>query len=139
MAEAPIIARYFEAPSLAEIMARLRAADATGEAFAKATLAGLEQRSPIALAVTDRMIRQAANLDIRGALMQDGRLAHRFVALPDFCEGVRAYLVDKDRQPRWSPARLGDVTPAMIDALFEPLGTDELALPTREAMQAARV
>ena len=139
MAEAPVVARFFEVPSLAEIMARLRAADARDEGFAKATLADLATRSPTALAVTDRMIRQAAGLDIRGALLQDGRLAHHFAALPDFREGVRAFLVDKDRMPRWAPARLEDVTPAMVDAFFAPLGADELALPTRNAMQAARI
>ena len=39
----------------------------------------------------------------------------------DFAEGVRAILVDKDQQPRWQPADLGDVTSAQIDALFAPM------------------
>ncbi len=37
---------------------------------------------------------------------------------PDFAEGVRAMVVDKDRQPRWSPARLEDVSPTTIEAMF---------------------
>ena len=41
-------------------------------------------------------------------------------AHPNFQEGVRALLVDKDRNPRWSPARLADVTPAWVDAHFRP-------------------
>ena len=139
MAEAPVIARYFQAASLGDTLARLRAATGADKGFADATLALLAKRSPLALAVTDRMIREASRLDIRGALILDYRLAHRFADLPDFREGVRAFLIDKDGNPRWTPANFEDVTPALLDAFFAPLGADELALPTREAMQAARL
>ena len=57
----------------------------------------------------------------------------------DFYEGVRAALVDKDNAPQWQPARLDDVTPAMVEDYFASMGAQELALPTREEMQAARV
>jgi hypothetical protein len=48
-------------------------------------------------------------------------------------------LVDKDGQPRWKPATLADVSDAMVEAYFEPMGAAELVLPTRAEMQAARV
>jgi enoyl-CoA hydratase len=38
---------------------------------------------------------------------------------PDFAEGIRARIVDKDNQPRWEPARIEDVTAELIDELFE--------------------
>jgi enoyl-CoA hydratase len=41
-------------------------------------------------------------------------------------------VIDKDRSPKWSPATLEDVTPAMIDAYFVPRGADELVFPARE-------
>ena len=44
---------------------------------------------------------------------------------PDFREGVRAVIVDKDNAPRWDPATLEDVTEAMLDAIFAPLPADE--------------
>jgi enoyl-CoA hydratase len=46
--------------------------------------------------------------------------------MPDFAEGVRAQVIDKDRTPRWSPARLADVDPASIAEFFEPLPGEAL-------------
>jgi enoyl-CoA hydratase len=57
---------------------------------------------------------------------------------PDFAEGVRATLTDKNHAPRWVPARLEDVTPGMIERLFRPDADDALVLPTRQEMQAAK-
>jgi enoyl-CoA hydratase len=48
------------------------------------------------------------------------------VQSPDFLEGVRAVIVDKDNAPAWSPARLEDVSDADVARYFEPLGPDEL-------------
>lgn len=144
MAEAERIERVFGAPSLTEIVRRLEAEPGSRGAaeqdaeFRANTLALLRQSSPTALAVTDRMIRQARDMDIREALVQDYRLAHRFAALADFREGVRAYLIEKDGKPNWDPARIEDVPSALIDAFFAPLGAAELALPTRSEMQTRR-
>ncbi len=143
LSQADRIERVFGAPSLSEILGRLEARAGEGRkedaAWAAATLARLRQASPLALAVTDRGIRAAKDLDLRSVLLQDGRLAHRFVEIADFREGVRAVLVDKDGRPAWAPARLEDVTPAMLEALFAPAGTAELALLPRSAPQAARI
>lgn len=138
LADAPMIERIFAASSLPEIIRRLEAPSAPDAEFRARTLALLRARSPIALAVTDRMIRNARNLDIRDCLIQDYRLAHRFAGLADFREGVRAFLIDKDAKPAWQPARIEDVSHEMLNAFFAPLGAAELALPTRDAMQAAR-
>jgi enoyl-CoA hydratase len=46
------------------------------------------------------------------------QLVTRIIRLPDFAEGVRAMLVDKDRKPRWQPSRLDDVDPRLIAALM---------------------
>ena len=93
-----------------------------------ATLADLAQDHPPARAAGARRSTCAATL------IQDYRLACRCLEAHDFHEGVRAALIDKDRAPKWQPARLEDVTEAMVDAYFAPLGPGELELaPRRDA------
>ena len=46
----------------------------------------------------------------------------------DFYEGIRAALIDKDRQPKWNPATLPEVSADEVSAHFETLGAQELAL-----------
>jgi enoyl-CoA hydratase len=59
-------------------------------------------------------------------------LAVRTVSHPDFREGVRALLIDKDNAPRWSPATPEEVTEEMVDAMFAPLGEGEKWTPLPE-------
>ncbi len=128
----------FAGANLHDIIDRLeRASDA--DEFARETLATLKSRSPTSLAIADRHIRAARALDLRQTLIQDYRLAARCLENPDFAEGVRAALIDKDQRPRWSPASLDKVSDEMADRYFAPLGPDDLALPQRHEMQAARV
>jgi enoyl-CoA hydratase len=131
-----LIADCFSAPTVEEIFARLKEA---GSDWSQLVLKDLSSRSPTSLKVTHRHIRDAAALDLRQTLMLDYRLACRFLDGHDFYEGVRAALIDKDGKPRWSPARLEDVTEAMLEDYFAPMGDGELVLPTRKEMQAARV
>jgi enoyl-CoA hydratase len=86
--------------------------------------------------VTHRLVRLARGLDLRATLVHDYRLGCRFLEGRDFHEGVRASLIDRDNAPRWQPARLEDVTEAMVDAYFAPLPEGELDLASRSEMQA---
>lgn len=134
-----VIADCFSAPTVEEIVARLAAVTGAHRAWAQDVVADLGRRSPLALKITHRHIREASALDLRQTLQVDYRLAVRLLeARGDFYEGVRAALIDKDGVPQWSPARLEDVTAAMLDDVFAPLGDGELVLPTREEMQALR-
>ncbi|MBA2127481.1 enoyl-CoA hydratase/isomerase family protein [Hyphomicrobium methylovorum] len=138
-AERSLIEEHFSLPSIVEIMSSLEAAAAKGSDWASKTLVGLRASSPVSLAITDKHIRSVRSLDIRETLMQDYRLVVRFLEASDFEEGVRAALRDKDGAPRWSHARVEDVPSELIEGYFAPLGTDELVLPIRSDMQAARV
>ena len=88
--------------------------------------------------MTHRHVRLASRLDLRATLVQDYRLACRFMENHDFYEGVRAALIDRDQQPRWRPAALSDVSEGLIESYFAPLGGAELQLAMRAEMQAVR-
>jgi enoyl-CoA hydratase len=133
------IARCFSATSVEAILDRLSSIDGSDRAWAEAVIAELKARSPLSLKVTHRHIRDTRAFDLRQTLQVDYRLACRFLDGHDFYEGVRAALIDKDAAPRWQPGRLQDVTPAMVEDYFAPMGADEMVLPTRQEMQAARV
>jgi enoyl-CoA hydratase len=136
---AGVIGRCFSAPTVEDIRARLEAVSGTHGDFAQRTLDDLAKRSPLALKITLRHIRAAAGLDLRQTLVADYRIACRCLAGPDFAEGVRAALVDKDQAPRWQPATLAEVSGSMVDEYFASLGADELNLLSRPEMQASRV
>lgn len=134
-----MIEDLFSADALNGIVDNLEKATGASAEFAIPTLAALRKRSPTSLAITDRHIRSARTLDIRQTLIQDYRLAVRCLGASDFYEGVRAALIDKDGAPKWRPESLENLASATIDAYFAPLGADDLVLPLRTEMQAARV
>jgi enoyl-CoA hydratase len=133
-----VIDRCFSAPTVPAIMARLEAEQGAHQAWARTVGAELAAKSPVSLALTLAYLHAARAMDLRQTLMMDYRLAVRCLQAPDFVEGVRAAVIDKDHTPRWTPARLDDVTPGMIERLFRADLEDELVLPTRQEMQAAR-
>jgi enoyl-CoA hydratase len=108
----------FSADTVGEIVTRLEAADDTDE-WAKASLKALRTVSPSALHWTLRALRRGADLTLSEALDAEFRLTRTTMAHPDFAEGVRAMVVDKDRKPAWQPARIEDINPATIAALFD--------------------
>ena len=109
------IERCFTAETVPDIIAWLEKEDAD---WAKASLKALRAVSPSALFWTLQALRNGANMNLPDALDAEFRLTKTTMAHPDFIEGVRAMVVDKDRQPKWSPARIEDVNPADIAALF---------------------
>ena len=56
------------------------------------------------------------------------RVVLRLFAGRDLHEGIRAAVIDKDRNPRWDPLRLEEMTDEMVARYFEPLGAGELGL-----------
>jgi enoyl-CoA hydratase len=136
---AEAIQRCFGAPTVEQIVQRLSAVDGPARVWAQSVMADMQAASPTSLKVTHRHMRDSKARDLRQTLQIDYRLACRFLDGREFYEGVRAALIDKDRKPSWQPARLEDVSPAMVEDYFAPLGSDELVLPTRKEMQAARV
>jgi enoyl-CoA hydratase len=110
-----LIDHAFSSPDVPEILRRL-AAD--GSPFAHETLAMLRAHSPLSLCWSFEIIRAGATRDLQAALAGEFALVRRVAMHPEFHEGVRAVLVDKDRTPHWQPPRLEDVDPAAIAAMF---------------------
>lgn len=99
-------------------VAIIAALEASDHPEARATAAELRRRSPVAVCVTLAALRRAATLpSVRAVLAQDLVLAPRMAEDAEFAEGVRAQVVDKDRQPRWRFARIEDVPPDLVAEL----------------------
>jgi len=109
------IDRCFSAPSIRELIARLEAEDTD---WSRETLATLRGVSPAAVHWSWEAIRRGGVRTLRGALAMELALTRHVSVHPDFAEGVRAMVVDKDRQPKWGATRIEDVDVAAIDAMF---------------------
>ncbi|MBY8881237.1 enoyl-CoA hydratase/isomerase family protein [Actinacidiphila acidipaludis] len=96
------IARCFGAPDLAAVGARL-AAEREDREWARGTLEVLRRASPMSLRITFEVLRAGAVDGLEGCLARELELSRATAREPDFHEGVRALLVDKDRNPSWSP------------------------------------
>ncbi|MEU2178872.1 enoyl-CoA hydratase/isomerase family protein [Nocardia sp. NPDC019219] len=120
----------YGADSVEEIVARLQAHESP-EARAAAT--EILAKSPVALKVTLRSLRAARTApSLEAVLNEEYRVSIASLSSHDLVEGIRAQVIDKDRNPRWSPATLEAVTDAQVDAYFAELGDRELGLVTPE-------
>lgn len=118
------IDRLFGHDSIAAIMAALEADDSD---LATSALKAMRRNSPLSMACTLQMLRPGP-ATLAEALAQEYRWTWRSMDMGDFLEGVRAQIIDKDRNPTWQHANPGEVTLAQIDAMLADLGEDELAL-----------
>ena len=108
--------------TVADIVAALRGRSETA-AHEAAALIGT--RSPVALAVTLAAVRRAAALDsLEQVLVQEYRVSCASLRSHDLVEGIRAQLVDKDRNPQWSPASIAAVTDDDVAKYFLPADPD---------------
>jgi enoyl-CoA hydratase len=121
------ICRLFEADTLEGILAAL---EADGSDWALKELATLRKKSPLACKVSLRLLEKSeAMRDFAGEMGMEYALMAHVSAHPDFAEGVRALLVEKDNAPRWQPPRPEDVTEEMVERMFDPLPADEAWSP----------
>jgi len=98
-----------------------------GSELAQATLKTLNEKSPRGMVVTLKLLRLARGASsLEQCLVREYRAALEVFRSDDFREGVRAAVIDKDRNPKWSPARIEDVTPEMVAPYFAEIGADEL-------------
>ncbi|HZR72739.1 enoyl-CoA hydratase/isomerase family protein [Bradyrhizobium sp.] len=118
------IDRWFAHDRMQDIFAELKR---DGSELAQSTLKVLNEKSPRGMVVTLRLLRLARGAtSLEECLVREYRAALEVFRSDDFREGVRAAVIDKDRNPRWSPPSVEDVTPAMLAPYFNEIGADEL-------------
>jgi enoyl-CoA hydratase len=118
LAQRDWIDECYAGETVMDIVAALRGHDAGPANDAANLIAG---RSPISLSVALEAVRRAAKLDtLEDVLRQEYRTAYASLRSHDLVEGIRAQVIDKDRNPKWSPASLAAVTPADVEAYFAP-------------------
>jgi len=109
------IDQCFSADSVSGIVQRL---ETLGDTWAAKTLATLRTVSPSALCWTLKALRRGADMTLPQCQAAELALTRTAMRHPDFAEGVRAMIVDKDRKPGWQPARIEDVDPDVIAEMF---------------------
>ncbi len=131
--EAPInalradIDRLFASDRLEDILAAL---EADGGDWAMAQRATIGTKSPQTVKVALRQLAQGAKMaSFADNMRMEYALACQVLRRPDFVEGVRAVIVDKDNAPKWDPATPEAVSDALIDSLFAPLPADKAWTP----------
>jgi enoyl-CoA hydratase len=123
-AKEPIIDALFGFARMEDIIAALKR---DGSEFALATLKTLGEKSPRGVVVTLKLLRLARTASsLEECLVREYRAALEVFRSDDFREGVRAAVIDKDRNPSWSPSRIEDVTAEMLAPYFAEIGADEL-------------
>jgi enoyl-CoA hydratase len=121
------IARCFDQSSLVGIV---QALERESSDWSTRALSAMRAASPTALAITFELFRRGSTQTLEECLETEYQLALQVARSGDFLEGVRAMVIDKDRKPRWNPARIEDLRPEPFDALWRSVDVtrDELRL-----------
>ncbi|GGD00402.1 enoyl-CoA hydratase/isomerase family protein [Aquisalinus flavus] len=115
----PDIDQYFTAPgTLEDLIAALKGG---GGGFATHTLERLERMSPTSMKIALEQLRRGRHMSFKEVMRMEFGIASRVMEGPDFQEGVRALIVDKDKNPQWSPATPEAVSDDYVARYFEPL------------------
>lgn len=110
------INKHFQQHNVESILSSLQN---NNHEWCQQTYTSLMQKAPLSLKVTLQQIRKAKNMTFADCLKMDYCLVGHFMQEHDFYEGVRALLVDKDKNPQWQPKTLADITDAELAAQFE--------------------
>ncbi|XP_016484025.1 small ribosomal subunit protein mS47 isoform X1 [Nicotiana tabacum] len=133
------IDKCFSQDTVEEIIEALeREAAESHDEWCNTALNKIKEASPLSLKVALKSIREGRFQPLDQCLVREYRISINWVSKrvsDDFCEGVRARLVDKDFAPKWGPTRLEEVTTDMVDCFFIPLGELEPELNLATALR----
>lgn len=131
MQNADWIESAFAANSLEEILEAVRSiaeGRQEGNELAGAVVAALLKNGPTGMKVALEAVTRASTQTLAQTLDQDFITTCHALRHPDVCEGIRAQVVDKDRNPNWRPAGLEQVGRESVLAFFEPTEDGQLGL-----------
>jgi len=109
------------------VPAILRALDKDGSEWAQKQAINIRRKSPLAMCVTFEALRRGAKKNFQEVMTQELDLSLNFLKTQDFYEGIRAQLIDKDRNPKWSHEAVNDVTEPQVQRVFR-----KVAKPSQE-------
>lgn len=122
-ANLPLIDRLFASDRYEDVIGAL---EADTSDWAAKELATLKTKSPQTCKVALRQLKESLTCaDFAANMVMEYRIASRVLLRPDFTEGVRAVIVDKDNQPKWTPSTPEAVTDDLLNAIFAPLPPEE--------------
>jgi len=120
------IDRYFASNQLEAILDALDAGAADGDEWAGKEAAAIRRKSPTACKVSLRLLQESPyQLHFVDEMRMEYGIMVRLIHHPDFKEGVRALLIDKDNAPNWQPTNPQAIGERDIDRFFEPLPPEE--------------
>lgn len=109
------IDRHFDAKTVHDV---IRSLAESNTAFAQQTLATMEKRSPLLMAVTLEQLQRGRTMSVGDCLRMERTMVRHCFTHGEVLEGVRALVIDKDNLPQWRPAKIEEVTPAMVNDFF---------------------
>ncbi|MEM9044247.1 MAG: enoyl-CoA hydratase/isomerase family protein [Pseudomonadota bacterium] len=120
------IVPIFSRPLPMEILEKLESVRAE---WAVKAVNAIRRNCPLSVACTHAMIRNCRNMaTVEEALAQEYRFIWRCMEEGEFLEGIRAAVIDKDRNPRWARPRLEDISPEDIAHMLNPPPGGDLEL-----------
>ena len=109
--------------TLSDILVKVEMSD---HPQAKLWHVALTSRCPASIAAIHHLLNQPEPKSLLEAINIDYKLALNMTERPDFVEGVRAVLIDKDNAPNWSPANLAEIDGEFLQNLFDFDGLPDL-------------
>lgn len=130
--EAPILQRLqsinqlFASDRLEEILDALDGAANDGDEWARREAEIIRKKSPMACKVSLKLLVESPyQLHFVDEMRMEYGIMVRLIHHPDFKEGVRALLIDKDNKPNWHPTNPEVIGDGDVAAFFEPLPPEE--------------
>ena len=120
------IDRYFASDRLEDIIDALDAGAAEGDEWAAKEAATIRAKSPMACKVSLKLLQESPyQLHFVDEMRMEYGIMVKLIHHPDFREGVRALLIDKDNKPNWRPTNPQAIGERDVEAFFEPLPVEE--------------